>query len=74
MPRPPFTPTPEQRTIVKSMSAMGIPQEDIALKLGLRSPKTLRKHFGGELKIGEVDANYKVATTLFQMATSVNIP
>jgi len=50
MPRPPFTPTPEQRTIVKSMAAMGIPQEDIALKLGLRSPKTLRKHFGGELK------------------------
>jgi hypothetical protein len=31
MPRPPFTPTQEQRGIVKSMAAVGIAHEDIAL-------------------------------------------
>ena len=74
MPRPQFIPTAEQRAIVKSMAAMGIQQEDIALKVGVRSPKTLRKHFREELKLGAIEANYKVAATLFQMATSGEHP
>jgi hypothetical protein len=69
MPRPRLNPSTEQRRLVKSMAAMGTPHEDIAKKIGIRSPKTLRKHFRAELDLGIVEANYKVAQTLFQMAT-----
>jgi hypothetical protein len=56
--------------MVKSMAAMGTPQEHISRKLGIRSPKTLRKHFREELDFGMAEANYKVTQTLFQMASS----
>lgn len=74
MARPQFVPTNEQRGIVKSMAAMGIPHEQIALKIAVRSPKTLRKHFRQELDLGATEANYKVMSTLFQMATSGEHP
>jgi len=70
VPRPRLTPTDEQRRMVKSMAAMGTPQEHIARRIRIRSPKTLRKHFRDELDFGMAEANYKVAQTLFQMATS----
>ena len=69
MPRPRLKPNTDQRRLVKSMAAMGIPHSDIARKIGVRSPKTLRKHFREELDLGIVEANYKVAQTLFQFAT-----
>ena len=69
MARPTFTPTPEHRALVKSMAGMGIRHEDIAQRVGIRSPKTLRKHFREELDFGSVDANYTVGRTLFKMAT-----
>jgi hypothetical protein len=72
--RPVFTPTAEQRTLVKSMVGLGVPQEAVARKIGIRSPKTLRKHFRDELDLGATEANYKVARTLFQMATSGACP
>jgi hypothetical protein len=72
MPRPPFDPTPELRALVKSMAAVGTPQEKIAQKISIRSPKTLRKYFPEELRLGAIDANYKVSKTLFEMATSGN--
>ena len=74
MPRPSLKPTEEQRRLVKSMAAMGTPHDDIAHKIGVRSPKTLRKHFQKELEMGITEANYKVAQTLFQMATSGQQP
>ena len=74
MARPQFIPTNEQRGLVKSMAAMGIQHEHIAWKIGVRSPKTLRKHFREELDLGATEANYKVAKTLFQMATSGEHP
>ena len=74
MPRPQLNPTEDQRHLVKSMAAVGISQEQIALKIGVRSPKTLRKHFRKELDLGMTEANYKVAQTLFQMATSGECP
>jgi hypothetical protein len=74
MARPQFKPTDDQRRIVKSMAAMGIPHEQIAIKIGIRSPKTLRKHFRDELGLGSTEANYKVAQTLFNMATSGKCP
>jgi hypothetical protein len=74
MGRPNFTPTNEQRALVKSMAGVGMRHEDIARKIGLRSPKTLRKYFRDELELGATDANYKVFRTLYQMATSGEHP
>ena len=70
MPRPPFKPTDHHRALVKSMAAVGIPHEQIAIQIGIRSAKTLRKHFRDELDRGVTEANYKVGQTLFSMATS----
>jgi len=74
MARPKFEPTGEQRRTVKSMSAYGSKQEEIAKVIGLRSPKTLRKHFSKEIALGAIEANAQVAQTLYQMATSKECP
>jgi hypothetical protein len=74
MPRPKFVPTEEQRRNVKSLSAYGIKQEDIARMVGLRSPKTLRKHLQEELDRGAIEATAQVGQTLFKMATSGEHP
>ena len=74
MSRPRFVPTEEQRSTVKSMAAYGIKQEDISTELGLRSPKTLRKHFGQEIKRAAIQANTRVGQTLYKMATSGKEP
>jgi hypothetical protein len=68
MPRPKFKPTEEQRRMVKSMAAYGIPQEAIAREVGIRSQKTLRLHFRDELNRGEMEANYSVAQALHKKA------
>jgi hypothetical protein len=65
-----FRPTEEQRQLVKVMSAHGIRQTDIATEVGLRSPKTLRKHFRQDLDRGRIETTFKVAQTLYKMATS----
>lgn len=54
------------------MAACGIDQEQIAARIGIRSPKTLRRHYRQELDRGSVDANTRVAQTLLKMATSGN--
>jgi hypothetical protein len=74
MPRPQLKPTEEQRRVVKSMAAVGIPHEHIARRLGIRSPKTLRKHFREELEVGMIDADYNVSKTLYKMATAGDHP
>ncbi len=68
MPRPCLKPTESQRNLAKSMAACGIQQEDIARRIGIRSPKTLRKYFSQELSDGSTDANYNVATSLYKRA------
>ena len=50
------------------MAGFGVPQEDIGTFLGIDA-KTLRKHFRTELDRGMIEANVKVAQTLFTMAT-----
>ena len=57
MPRPRLHPTEAQRLTVKSLAACGIHQEEIAAKIGIRSPKTLRKYFLQELTSGVTEAN-----------------
>jgi hypothetical protein len=74
MPRPKFIPTEERRRTVRSMAGYGVSQQDIATSVGLRSTKTLRKHFRKELDGGVVDAKAKVLQTLFKMATSGQHP
>lgn len=63
-----FEPTEEHRRTAKAMAGFGVPQEDIATFLGIDA-KTLRKHFRVELDRGTIEANVKVAQTLFNMAT-----
>ena len=70
MGRPRFTPNVEQHRMVRSMAAYGIPQEDIARCLGLRSAKTLRRHFREELDRAAPEANARVAQSLYQQATA----
>ena len=74
MARPKFIPTEEQRRTVKSLSAYGIKHEGIARMIGLRSPKTLRKHFREELTLGAIEAVAQVAQTHYQMAKSGKYP
>ena len=61
-------PTDEQRRLVRALAGFGVPQDDIAKHLDI-DPKTLRKHFRPDLDRGALEANAKVAQSLFQMAT-----
>ena len=63
-----FDPTDEQRRIVRALAAVGVPQEAVSNHLEIDA-KTLRKHFRRELDGGMLEANVKVAQTLFSMAT-----
>src|SRR5258708_23883634 len=74
MSRRKFVPTKEQRLTVKTLSAYGIKQEGIARMVGLRSAKTLRKHFREEILLGAIEAVAQVAQTLYQMARSGKHP
>ena len=68
MPRPKHSPTQEDRTLVKHLAAVGAPQDQIARKVGFRSPKTLRKHYREELDLGSMEANASVAGALYKKA------
>jgi hypothetical protein len=68
-----FNPTDEDRLKVSRMAALGTPQQHIAIVFGI-SPKTLRKHFRKELSEAAIEANFKVADTLYTMATSGKHP
>ena len=70
MGRPHFEVTTEKRSKVRALAGYGTKHEEIARMVGIRSPKTLRKHFRQELDIGHAEANAQVAQTLFKMATS----
>jgi hypothetical protein len=70
MARPKYVPTEEQRRTVKSLTAYGINHEGIARLVGLRSCKTLRKHFRKELTLGEIEGVAEIAQTLYKMAKS----
>lgn len=65
----PFEPTDEQRRQVEAMSGYGVPQDDIAVVLGV-APNTLRKYFRTELDRGAARANARVGQRLFEMASS----
>ncbi len=64
----PFEPTAEQRRTVRVLAGIGVPQDQIALIVGI-DPKTLRKTCREDLDLGMAEANAKVGQTLFSMAT-----
>src|ERR1017187_1244069 len=74
MPRPATQITEEQRRLVRSLSAFGVPQDQIAARIGIRSAKTLRKHYREDLDRGALDANATVSQTLFKLASSGTCP
>jgi hypothetical protein len=74
MARPSFKATKEQRKLVRSMAAIGCRHEDIAVVVGVRSPKTVRKHFRKELTAGHAEAVAAVAGIAYQMAVSGKYP
>ena len=59
MSRKPHEPTHQLRQQVRSLSGVGIPQEDISIIIGI-SEKTLRLHYRDELDEGGADANAAV--------------
>jgi hypothetical protein len=68
MARPAHRPDPVTRRQVEAMAGFGVPEVDIAGVVGI-DPKTLRKHYPEELRLGHVKANAKVAENLFRKAT-----
>ncbi len=66
--RKPFVPTDEQRRLVVAMAGYGVPHDGIALVVRC-SPPTLRKWFRHELDVATIEANARVAQTLYQQAT-----
>lgn len=67
--RKPFAPSEDQRRVVRAMSGYGVPHDDIALVVKC-SPPTLRKRFRQELDVATIEANARVAQTLYQQATT----
>lgn len=60
--------TDETANMVRQLSGLGMPQEQICSILDITRP-TLTKHYESELHIGKAQANAKVAENLFRMAT-----
>jgi hypothetical protein len=72
MSRKAHKPDPAQRRQVETMSAYGIPADDISRVVGI-DPKTLRKHYRDELDLGTTKANAQVAGFLFNSARNGNV-
>ncbi|HWV44106.1 hypothetical protein [Pseudorhodoplanes sp.] len=70
--RKPYTPTPEQRKQVETMSAYGIPGAEIAKVLGIHRA-TLDRHYREELDRASTMANAKVAGFLYKNAEAGNV-
>ena len=67
-----YKPIRERRELVLNLAGLGIPHDKIAMLVKC-SPKTLRKHFHGELARGSTEANAQVAGFLFQSAKNGNV-
>ena len=67
MAQEPHSPNENTRRTVEAMIAGGIPQEDVALVVGIDA-KTLRKYYREELDTAAAKANAMVAKTLYQKA------
>ena len=66
--RPPYTPTEEQRRTVRACRLRRAARRHLVGREVL--PPTLRKWFRHELDVASIEANARVAQTLFQQATT----
>lgn len=66
--RPEYVPTDKERAQVRLLAAMGVRDYEIAKVIGISHP-TLGKHFWQELEVAHIEANAKVAQSLFKQAT-----
>jgi len=64
-------PTQQDRDTARRLSALGVPHEDISLRLKISSD-TLVKYYQEELDEGRIDANSAIAGTLFNQAKKGN--
>ena len=69
IPQEAHKPTPEMQKLVESTSGLGLPHEQIAMRVGI-DDKTLRKYYRQELDLGKAKANSQIAKTLYQKATA----
>ena len=69
-----YQPTEKNRKKVKALAGLGLPQEQICILIGLRSPKTLRRYFSKELSLGIAESCSNVSTTAFKLASSGTNP
>jgi len=67
--RPAHAPTEKDRKTVEAMASYGIPQDEIALVLGISVP-TLRQHYPREVAVAAIKANAKMAESLFLQGMS----
>ena len=65
-------PTTGRRRQVETMSAYGIPHDDIARAIGITAP-TLRKYYREQLDLGRIKATVQVAGFLFNAAKNGNV-
>ena len=66
--------TAELREKVKALSGCGLSLKEICWLIGVRSAKTLRKHFGDEIELGSIEALANVKRTQFRLASSGKHP
>lgn len=71
--RPAYEPSDRDRAQVKALAAMGATLFEISLVMSLSEP-TLRKYFHAEITTGSIEANAKVAQSLFRQATATDKP
>ena len=63
--------TDENKRLVKTLAAVGIRHEDIAVKLGISSDSLVR-HYKRDLDDGRVDANAAIGKSLYEQAKAGN--
>ena len=68
MAQKPHEPSEENRKLARALSAYGIPQADIARRMGVSIP-TLTKYYQADLDDGMMEANAKVGEFLFGAAS-----
>ena len=69
MPAIAYEPNDKDRAVVKALAAYGVPQEQIGARIGI-SHVTLRKYYQSELDLSAMEANAKVAETLYACAVN----
>jgi len=70
--RPAYQPTEKDRKVVVVMAGFGIPQATICLALGLKSAKTLRRHFKNEIKTGAAQVEAELVGNLLKLSNGTD--